>query len=439
MIERFIGKKSAILKDLLAMVAGYAEPGEHVVDIFSGSMTVSLAFKQAGYRVTANDINLFSAILGQAYLLPDEPPSVDLALLVADPESLRGEARALLHHLRRNEGYATLANPDHMASYTDTTAAILHLNKVTAADLPARERRTHFFDTYTEAGTYSAFVSSRGRKGRRRFFTPANGQKIDLVMNQLRAWRRADVLPDDAYALLLAATMRAVEKVANTQGTFHDFPREEWDSRALRPIELQAPAPDAFLGTASGHRVGRERDSLEFVSEIDPHAVLYIDPPYNFRQYTAYYFLLNVLCRYPELDDPDDYFAGVTYVRGQNPEDDFVSTFCKPARFIEDMSTLIERAAADAVVISYFTGRNHWSKFDLGPDDTGRDLLCGLLSGNLFEPGTLTIAEIDRRNYASYGGYRARQVQELLLGARKRQEGSDEARRRTGGRLRTVA
>ena len=67
--------------------------------------------------------------------------------------------------------------------------------------------------------------------------------------------------------------------------------------------------------------LGVERDSLDWVREVPHHKVLYLDPPYNFRQYTAYYFLLNVLARYVDIDDLEAYFAGVRYVRGQNPAD----------------------------------------------------------------------------------------------------------------------
>ena len=223
--------------------------------------------------------------------------------------------------------------------------------------------------------------------------------------------------------------MRAVERVSNTQGTYHDFPRDFWDPRALQPLELQPPALDGCLGGTGGHRAGREADSLEFVQTVGPSQLLYLDPPYNFRQYTAYYFLPNVICRYPEMDDPAEYFSQLAYVRGQNPSDDFSSTFCKPSRFIDDMLTLIQRAQSETVLISYFTGRNHWSQFDSGPDDTGQRLLEEMLTGPSFEQDSLKVRAVPRTNYASYGGYRARRVDELLISARVRQTASHD----TGG------
>ncbi len=441
MLARYLGSKQAIMPELLATVEQHAEPGAHVVDAFSGSLAVSLGLKQAGYRVTANDINLFSAVLAEAYLLPAEPPETDAhALLPARRvKEYLPVARRITKELSGEPGYAFLGEPEWRARYENYLTVQTHLANLTPGQLPARHRKTHFFDTYCELGSNSAYESSRGAKGHRRFFTPENAHRIDLAVNQLRAWRRADRIDRQTYALLLANLMRAVEKVSNTQGTYHDFPRDRWDSRALRPLRFDPPALDPYLGGVGGHTVGVERDTLDFIGEVDGHSVLYIDPPYNFRQYTAYYFLPNVLCRYPEMDDVDEYFANVRYVRGQNPEDDFTSTFCKPKRFIADMHELIERAACRTVVISYFTGANHWSSFDTGPNDTGRELLSELLSGDLFEPGSLSVLEVPRRNYASYGGYTARTVHELLLVAEKKQGEERGTTKRAARRLRQLA
>lgn len=421
MLARYIGSKQKILPSLLKETSRHCAPGDHVVDAFSGSLAVSLALKKAGYRVTANDINLFASVLADAYLLQSEPPAADDRILEgqARPDA-RSAARAAIERLAGLPGWLFLADPERRDRYTALLTLQAHLQTVRPEDLAADHRRNDFFDAYCEQGRLSAFTSTRGRSGNRRFLTPANASRLDLVLNQLRAWRRADAVDEHTHALLLATVLRAVERVSNTQGTYHDFPRQIWDPRALQPLVLEPPALDGCLGGVGGHSAGREADSLDFVGTAGPSSLLYLDPPYNFRQYTAYYFLPNVICRYPDMDDPADYFSRLTYVRGQNPDDDFSSTFCKPARFIDDLRTLIERSRSENVLISYFNGRNHWNKFDSGPDDTGRDLLEGLLTGPGFEPGSLSVRIVPRMNYASYGGYRARPVDELLLSAKVR-------------------
>jgi adenine-specific DNA-methyltransferase len=422
MIHRYLGKKSEILNPLLSVVREHAAPGEHVVDIFSGSLAVSMALKQAGYRVTANDVNLLSYMLGQAYLVPTQIPGADDSRIPRHVrDSVRDAARSFLESASTTlSGYTNMQEFDKLSAHLGAASLVIWLNHVSEADLPPHDRRSHFFDTYCEEGRNSHFRSSRGREGRRRFLTPTNARRLDLALNQIRVWHRRG-LDEVTMGILLGAVMRGLEKVSNTQGTYHDFPRDRWDSRAFKPLTFEPQPTDIMEGDALEHRVGRARDSLEYIEEVEPHAVLYIDPPYNFRQYAAYYFLLNVVCRYPEMDDLDSYFAGVKYVRGQNPEDDFTSTFCKPQPFLDDIARLIDRAKARSVVISYFTGRNHWSDFDSARSDTGLGLLQSLLQGSIFEPGSLRVSEVERRNYASYGGYRARSVHELILTAKKRQ------------------
>ena len=161
-------------------------------------------------------------------------------------------------------------------------------------------------------------------------------------------------------------------------------------------------------------------DSSTFVRNAGPHRVLYVDPPYNFRQYSAYYFLPNFICDYPDIVDLDTYLSEIEFVRGQHPSDITTSPFCSATRFLEAMDDLLAAADVESIILSYFTGRNHWSDFDRGRDDTGLEKLTQLLESDIFVPGSIQVIEIPRRNYASYVGYRARDVTELLLIANKR-------------------
>lgn len=426
MINRYLGNKQSILNPVLEEIGRYAAPGDHVVDAFSGSLSVSLGLKAAGYRVTANDINLFSWVLARAYLTSsDLPPSVAHLIPAAQKRTLMAESRDGLIKRSVVDGYSFAADGRLREEALSLDALLRFLQGADVTPLPDEYRRTDFYDAYCEEGAYSGYTSSRGRSGRRRFFTAANARRIDIILGYVRWWHREGLIDPHSEALVLASLMRAVERVSNTQGTYHDFPRDRYDSRALSALTLELPPLDVMLSGVGGHRAGRAQDSLDFIGSVDPHAVLYLDPPYNFRQYSAYYFMINLIARFVEIDDLDDYFGRLTYVRGQNPEDDFISSFCKASRFIDDMRTLIERSRCDAVVISYFTGRNHWSRFDSGRDDTGLELISDLLSEPSFEPGTLAVRKVQRRNYASYGGYTARTVDELLISASMRQNGND--------------
>lgn len=421
LLSRYLGNKAVLLDQILSVAATRCEPGDRVMDAFAGSLAVAMAFKRAGYRVSANDINPLSAAFGRAYLENCSVPEVPLAEIMTARRAriLRGEAETRVRALAGVPGYGFLSGDSDRKLYVDLLAALLHLQLLDEEMLPARERQTHFFDAYCPDGRFSAFRSSRGTEGRRRFLTAENARRLDLVLNQLRVWRARGALPDEAHWMLVAVTCHALEKVANTQGTYHDFPRDTWDSRAFKPLTLTPPPLDDVLAGPGGHMVGQE-DSVTFAARAGAHRLAYVDPPYNFRQYSAYYFLPNVVARYPDLEDPDDYFAGLAFVRGQNPSDDFTSDFCSATKFMGAMRQLLSTCTAASVLVSYFTGKNHWSKFDSGRSNTGLELLSGLLQEDSFLPGSLTVVEVPRKNYASYGGYRARQVHELLLLADKR-------------------
>ena len=149
------------------------------------------------------------------------------------------------------------------------------------------------------------------------------------------------------------------------------------------------------------------------------HRVLYLDPPYNFRQYTSYYFMLNLLSKHAEVDDLDEFFSELEYVRGQNMADDFKSTFCSKKAFMPSLRTIIERADTEHVVISYFDGRNHWGSFKSEhAESDGRKAIEEFLASDLFEAGSARCIPVDRLNYQSYGGFKAKKVSEYLFTAR---------------------
>lgn len=388
LIQRYLGNKSAIADELVAAVRCLAEPGDVVVDAFSGSLAATFALRRAGFSVAPNDINHFSWLFATAFMSGSQPFAPNGRWVSAGERRLQWRILA-----------------DKMVAPVDTNEGI--------------DFRTDVFDNYCEAGSRSAFTSTRGRSGRRRFFSAENAATIDCALSRLRGWWRTGRIDQRTRCVLAAMLITAVEKVSNTQGTYHDFPREFTDSRALRPLRIDLPPEEIFLGPASP-LIGCEEDSLEFIRRAPSHRVLYLDPPYNFRQYTSYYFMLNMLSKHAEIEDLDAFFADVEFVRGQNMTDDFKSTFCSKTSFISSLRALIERADTEHVVISYFDGKNHWGSFKSErADSEGREVMEEFLSSDLFEPGSATCTPVDRLNYQSYGGFKAKTVSEFLFTARK--------------------
>lgn len=418
MLARYLGNKSSILTPILDVIAEVTPPGGCVGDLFAGTMTVSLALKQAGYRVVSNDVNHFSCTVGHAFVRANAIPQVDATLVPRrHREAAAAVAAGRLEALRGLEGYRFLNQALHKKSYSNLLMVLAYLEQALDDDLPVEVRRTDFFDTYTDGGANASFISQRGASGRRRFFTAENGRRIDFVLSNLRYWYKAGMLERDALALMSSLLCRAAEQVGNTQGTWHDFPREWVDSRALQSLRFDPPAMDATL-VGGDHFVGDAEDSLELAAHCPEMDTLYLDPPYNFRQYTSYYFLPNAITMYPYIEDLDDFFRKIKFVRGQNMETDHNSRFCKKGEFIDALGVLVARAKTRFVVLSYFNGRNHWNDFK-GQNDVGRENLEAFFRGSMFVADSLRVRPVPRKNYQSYKGYKGLDVNEYLFVAEK--------------------
>ena len=343
MIQRYLGNKNSIADYIISEIDRFCVPGDIVCDIFSGTVSMSMALKKHGYRVISNDISYFSYHFANFYLKNNCIPDFDLKALGIDKVN-DTEVDNQIEGQRGKDGFLFLDNVSNEVKFKKIAIILRYLEQINDDAINKENINHYFYDIYTEEGDNSKFCSKRGSIGNRRFFSPANGKRLDTIMNKIREWYQMDVLTDLQYSLLISVVCESVEKISNTQGTYHDFQRKGYDARALNPLTLRWPAFDAIIGTNNSHIIGKCQDSLTFIEKVPEHSLMYVDPPYNFRQYTSYYFMLNLLSSYCEIDDLAEYFSKIKYVRGQNMEDDFDSTFCRSNLFIPSLTELIKKA-----------------------------------------------------------------------------------------------
>lgn len=419
MLQRYLGNKSSLTPEIIEIVGSVAAPGSRVCDAFAGSLAVSFALKKAGYIVSANDINLLSWVYGTAFLAASTLPAIPVAEMFGKRAA---EVRASGYHAQSAFG-ASVSKWDGVVSaetVADWAGVVSFLYApYSQTDIPRKARRADFYEHYCEEGAKSSFQSSRGSTGNRRFLSPSNAAALDRAMSRLRFWTQSGYLTDQARCILTAVVLDSVEKVANIQGTYHDFPRDFYDPRALKSIVAVLPDAENFTSGPPAEQVGKAQDSLEFVKTVRPHDVLYLDPPYNFRQYTSYYFLPNLIAEYPDISDLDAYFSEIQFVRGQNMKSEFSSTFCSSTGFLPSLATLVDSSPCDYVVLSYFNGKNHWNSFKSGTCNRGQEELEKFFASDLFEPNSVSLVPVSRLNYQSYGGHRALEVSEYLFLAKK--------------------
>jgi len=419
MIQRYLGNKNSITGPIIQEIARFCNPGDLVCDIFSGTVSMSMALKVNNYRVVSNDISLFSYHFANCYLRNNTIPAFDLAALGIDLQIFEERINALLAEKEGTAGFLFLNNDNNLQNYRTIVCVLLYLESITIEQIQENYRCHYFYNTYTELGDNSFFHSLRGRDGHRRFFTPENGERIDLIMNKIREWHQSQSIDGLCYGLLISIVCESIEKISNTQGTFHAFQHDEYESRALNHLKLLLPPFDDVIATDNQHIIGCQQDSLQFIHEVPEHKLLYVDPPYNFRQYTSYYFMLNLLSSYCDIIDLRTYFANVQFVRGQNMDDDFDSTFCKSDLFIPSLIELLQNANTRYVVLSYYDGRNHKNKGEQR-EDSGIAQIEEIFKSDIFVPGSYELKAFERTNYQSFHGHSANKCKEFLFIAEKR-------------------
>ena len=128
--------------------------------------------------------------------------------------------------------------------------------------------------------------------GQRMYFSAENAARIDAAREELERWREQGEVGDDAYYILLAAIIEGADRVANTAGVYASF-MKRWQPNSRRRFEVKPEAP------APGHPGGTAylMDAAAAAKKIGEVDLIYIDPPYNSRQYVAYYHIPEIIAR----------------------------------------------------------------------------------------------------------------------------------------------
>lgn len=186
----------------------------------------------------------------------------------------------------------------------------------------------------------SGFISeeySENGKSERLYFSEENGKKIDAVRQKIEDWKISKKINEDQYYFLLCSLLEAADKVANTASVYGAFLKQIKKS-AQKKLEL---VPSFFEITENKHEVYNE-DANELIKEIEGD-ILYLDPPYNARQYGANYHLLNTIAKYDNFSP-----KGKTGLRDYQR-----SKYCSKVEVAKSFEDLIKNAKFQHIFLSY--------------------------------------------------------------------------------------
>lgn len=282
---RFIGSKERLLGFIDGIIQERNIQGEIFADIFSGTTIVAQYFKKKNYTIISNDNLYFSYLLQKTYIQNNSVPA-----------------------------FIKLKLP--------LERAIQRLNSL-------QGKKEYFFQNYSPSGKY-----------KRMFLSNNNAKKIDAILSQIEKWKLERKLTELEEIILKTALVEAVPFVSNISGTYGAF-LKQWDKRALKNLALQIPQ---FINNGKVNYV-YNKDANELIREIEAD-IIYLDPPYNSREYISNYHLLETVAKNDKIE-----LKGKSGLRTDDYK--YKSKFCRKDYCTEALEDLVQNAKGKHILLSY--------------------------------------------------------------------------------------
>ena len=260
-------------------------PAEMVfADLFAGTGVVSGAFKQQGYSIIANDIQYYSYVITK--------------------------------HIIENNGNLDEERCQKLIEKLNETEGV----------------KGFIYKNYSFGGT-------EGQEFRRMYFSDENAKKCDAIRITIEQWYQNREITDHEYFFLLGSLINSIDKYANTASVYGAYLKRLKKS-AQKPMKL---TPLSILHGEVQCKVYNE-DVNRLIKNVSGD-ILYLDPPYNARQYCTNYHLLETIARY---DNP--VIHGKTGLREYTEQK---SVFCDKRKVEKAFADLIKNAQFKYIFLSY--------------------------------------------------------------------------------------
>ena len=290
----YIGSKFQLLSWLESSIkekTGYSDFKDKVVaDLFAGTGIVSHHFRTLGAITITNDAELYSSIISEAFALSTytEPCSQYIMLInneIIEKKHITGEVGYIQKH-------------------------------------------------------YSPFESCQ-----RMFFTIENAMRIDYIRQRIEDIKVS--ISHSDYTFLLASLLLSADAVSNVPAVYGCY-LKKFKAKAEKLLILK-PIHNNTLPPVNGSKAYCNNTTLSnFLVQFESD-IVYLDPPYNQRQYSKNYFPLNMIAKTPEEKNKEPELKGMTGI----PQTCFISTLCQKNVVESEFTSMIRALKTKWIFISY--------------------------------------------------------------------------------------
>lgn len=221
-------------------------------------------------------------------------------------------------------------------------------NSITIDDLSFHGLKMKLFDVIEFLNTkklkgfiYYNYSPNSKLTYERKYFTNENAEIIDGIRTQIDDWKNDNKISYDEYVFLISLLIENVSLYSNIPGTYGAF-NNQWDSRSIRKFELDKTNIQYLL--AKNKYNTYNQDIKNIIDKID-YDILYIDPPYNERDYSSYYHVLETISLYdnPEINDN----------KTGTKKNCQKSKWCSKLYCKEELEYIIKNTKAKCIIMSY--------------------------------------------------------------------------------------
>jgi len=260
---------------------------KRISDLFAGTGVISYFFRQNKAIVLSNDAELYSSILSTAFT-----------------ESV----------------------------YNDTCIDVLNQLQSELND------KKYLQTTGIVTKEYSPFENNE-----RMFFTVDNAKRIDYLRERIESMKNC--ISDKEYAFLLASLIIAADSVSNVPAVYGCY-LKNFKSKADKELKIRPIHENKISSKKGSITYNKNVLDMDFLRSFKSDLV-YLDPPYNERQYSKNYFPLNIIAK--NSDEKGIILKGKTGI----PQDCFISPFCKKKEVEKSFDDLFKNLKTKWIFMSY--------------------------------------------------------------------------------------